>query len=608
MPEQDPVHAHPRAQSPSWLKASINRQIGLALAVVTVLVLGSATAAVILVSHRIEARHDERQRLVQTLNAQFRTSLTLYQTLLTGLGDRLKVDPTAEIERAIASFPEVARREFAAEELARRYSRDNRIALRRPGEIVIDRPSDAAPGTVAVSQGKLDGSTLVGAVERRVTGDLDAVKAAIAEAVQAANDPAQLRTQIDRTLADLTTRLMAADVSSALAETSATLDATTQDLESARTALPWVLAAIGLIAVGTMLGLILPLTRRLVIEPLRQEADALDRLAAGDLDAPLPDARRADELGRLAHACIAFRDALVNTRALEAAARDAEAARRQGLLGVSDAFDQSIGQVIETVSGSTDRIQDAASGMQSTAERTLQQALQVGEGSLRTSAAVARVNDMAEAICAAVDGVRGRADAVGLAVDRSRQLVGSSEAAAAALDESCRRIEDIVRLIGAIANQTNLLALNATIEAARAGEAGRGFAVVAGEVKSLAGQTGTATVEISGQMQAILEATRNMVAAVRTIATAVEDLAGLSQAVIADADRQSQSARAIQTHVREAEEIALDVSQQTAGMAASAAATGEAAAEMRSLSAHLTQQFDALRCDAERFVASIRAG
>ena len=55
------------------------------------------------------------------------------------------------------------------------------------------------------------------------------------------------------------------------------------------------------------------------------------------------------------------------------------------------------------------------------------------------------------------------------------------------INDSSKKIGDIIGVIDEIAFQTNLLALNAAVEAARAGDQGRGFAVVAGEVRSLAG-------------------------------------------------------------------------------------------------------------------------
>ncbi len=69
------------------------------------------------------------------------------------------------------------------------------------------------------------------------------------------------------------------------------------------------------------------------------------------------------------------------------------------------------------------------------------------------------------------------------------------------IEESSRKIAEIVGLIDGIAFQTNILALNAAVEAARAGEQGRGFAVVAGEVRVLAQRSAEASKEIRGLIE-----------------------------------------------------------------------------------------------------------
>jgi methyl-accepting chemotaxis protein len=65
------------------------------------------------------------------------------------------------------------------------------------------------------------------------------------------------------------------------------------------------------------------------------------------------------------------------------------------------------------------------------------------------------------------------------------------------LDDSSKKIGDIIQIITGISAQTNMLALNAAIEAARAGEAGRGFTIVAEEIRKLADESNSAAKQIS---------------------------------------------------------------------------------------------------------------
>jgi len=73
------------------------------------------------------------------------------------------------------------------------------------------------------------------------------------------------------------------------------------------------------------------------------------------------------------------------------------------------------------------------------------------------------------------------------------------------INQSSKKIADIIGVIDGIAFQTNILALNAAVEAARAGEQGRGFAVVASEVRNLASRSADAAKEIKSLIAASVE-------------------------------------------------------------------------------------------------------
>jgi methyl-accepting chemotaxis protein len=85
------------------------------------------------------------------------------------------------------------------------------------------------------------------------------------------------------------------------------------------------------------------------------------------------------------------------------------------------------------------------------------------------------------------------------------EVVGQVVETMKGINQSSRKISDIIAVIDGIAFQTNILALNAAVEAARAGEQGRGFAVVASEVRSLAGRSADAAKEIKNLINASVE-------------------------------------------------------------------------------------------------------
>ena len=165
----------------------------------------------------------------------------------------------------------------------------------------------------------------------------------------------------------------------------------------------------------------------------------------------------------------------------------------------------SLAQVVGHVRGSADGVATASSqiaqGNQDLSFRTEQQASslqqtaasmeQLGSAVLQNADNASQANQLAR-----------NASAVAV---QGGEVVGQVVTTMRSINESSKRIADIISVIDGIAFQTNILALNAAVEAARAGEQGRGFAVVATEVRSLAQRSASAAKEIKTLITASVE-------------------------------------------------------------------------------------------------------
>ncbi|MDR2549206.1 MAG: methyl-accepting chemotaxis protein [Desulfobulbus sp.] len=120
------------------------------------------------------------------------------------------------------------------------------------------------------------------------------------------------------------------------------------------------------------------------------------------------------------------------------------------------------------------------------------------------------------------------------------------------LGSSARNIGRITEAITEISEQTNLLALNATIEAARAGEAGKGFAVVANEIKELARQTATATVDIKNQIDEMQDTTTATIDGIEQISAIITEIYQVINGIASAVEEQSIASREISDNLSQA--------------------------------------------------------
>ena len=165
---------------------------------------------------------------------------------------------------------------------------------------------------------------------------------------------------------------------------------------------------------------------------------------------------------------------------------------------------------------------------------------------------------------------------------RGGEVVGSVVETMRGIDESSRKIADIIGVIDGIAFQTNILALNAAVEAARAGEQGRGFAVVAGEVRTLAQRSAGAAREIKTLIQTSVErveqGTRQADSAGQTMEEVVESIRRVSD-IVGEISHASEEQNEGVAHVGRAVSEMDQATQQNAALVEQSAAAAQSLRE-----------------------------
>jgi methyl-accepting chemotaxis protein len=367
-------------------------------------------------------------------------------------------------------------------------------------------------------------------------------------------------------------------------------------------------SGVGLL-VGAMLaiGFAYSLTR-----PINMLAKSMLELADGDFNIVLPGLARKDEVGLVSRAVEKFK-VVAERRAQE----DAEAKinrdqvlaeqRRGDMNRIADGFEAVVGQIVQTVSSTSNELESSASALTGTAERGKQLATMVAAASEEASTNVQSVASATEELSTSVNEIsRQVQESARMASEAVDQARGTTERVGE-LSKAATRIGDVVELINTIAGQTNLLALNATIEAARAGEAGRGFAVVASEVKALAEQTAKATGEIGQQISSIQMATQESVNAIREISGTIERLSEVSSTIAAAVEQQGAATQEISRNVQHAAHGTQQVSSNITDVERGASETGDASSRVLSAAQLLSSDSNRLKLEVRKFLETVRA-
>jgi methyl-accepting chemotaxis protein len=186
-----------------------------------------------------------------------------------------------------------------------------------------------------------------------------------------------------------------------------------------------------------------------------------------------------------------------------------------------DDLNNIIGQIKDVAESIHAAVKEIASGNTSLSRRTEEQAASLEQTAASMKELISIVQQNSDNAKHAGELAVSASDTAGKGVEAIGQVVKMMEG----INESSRKVVEIISVIDSIAFQTNILALNAAVEAARAGEQGRGFAVVASEVRNLAQRVVSAAGEIKSLIGDSVEKVEDGGQLVTQTGKTIEDIA-----------------------------------------------------------------------------------
>ena len=248
------------------------------------------------------------------------------------------------------------------------------------------------------------------------------------------------------------------------------------------------------------------------------------------------------------------------------------------LSAMQDSLRELIGEVKSAIDNITTGAGEIAMGNADLSQRTEEQAASLEETAASMEQLTSTVKQNAENARQANQLAKGASEIA----SKGGAVVGQVVGTMSSINESSRKIVDIISVIDGIAFQTNILALNAAVEAARAGEQGRGFAVVAAEVRTLAQRSAAAAKEIktliSNSVEKVEDGTKQVAEAGKTmeeIVTAVKRVTDIMADISAASAEQSTGIEQVNQAITQMDEV----TQQNAALVEEAAAAAESLEE-----------------------------